>query len=71
MKKAVLLALLLGGCSVMGPSREQLAQADDAACQAYGAQPGSDVYIQCRMQRDNIRQQGRDLKRAAILASPN
>jgi len=71
MKRALaLLGLLsLGGCLTTSP--EQLAQQDDAVCRSYGAVPGTDTYINCRMQRDNVRQQGQDLKRAAILASPN
>lgn len=67
MKRAILLALLLGGC---GASRQQLAADDDATCQSYGAQPGSTAYMQCRMQRDGIRQQGDEARRAAIASRP-
>lgn len=28
------------------------AAADDQACQSYGAKPGTDAYINCRVQRD-------------------
>lgn len=67
MKGAILLALLLAGCA----SRQEIAADDDATCQSYGAQPGSNAYVECRMRRDNIRQQGAEARRAAILASPD
>lgn len=66
MKRAILLAFLLAGCA----SRQELAADDDATCQSYGVQPGSQAYVQCRMQRDGIRQQGNEARRAAILAQP-
>ncbi|MBN4175539.1 MAG: hypothetical protein BEH78_18980 [Pseudomonas sp. BDAL1] len=28
------------------------AQADDSKCQSYGAKPGSDAYVNCRVQLD-------------------
>jgi hypothetical protein len=66
---AILGLLLLGGC--VTDNRETLAQRDDATCRSYGAVPGTDAYLACRSQRDNTREQGRALQRAAILASPN
>jgi len=67
MKRAALLALLvLSGCA----SRQEIAMDDDATCQSYGAAPGSPAYMQCRMQRDGIRQQGAEARRTAILAQP-
>jgi hypothetical protein len=66
---AILSLLLLGGCITDNP--QNLAQQDDATCKSYGAVPGSDAYVNCRMQRDNTRQQGEALRRAAIIASPN
>jgi hypothetical protein len=36
-------------------SKEHLATKDDAICRGYGAQPGSDVYIQCRVSQDRRR----------------
>ncbi len=36
------------------------AQSDDAVCQSYGARPGTDVYVQCRMQ---LQQQHTDAAR--------
>jgi hypothetical protein len=47
----LLLSLTLSACA----SHEQLAAADDALCRGYGATPGSDAYIQCRMQQDSTR----------------
>jgi hypothetical protein len=52
-------------------SPQDLAQQDDATCRSYGAVPGSDAYVNCRMQRDSTRQQGEALRRATIIASPN
>jgi hypothetical protein len=66
---AILSFLLLGGCLTDDPQR--LTQEDDATCRSYGATPGTDAYINCRTQRDSTREQGRALRRAAILASPN
>lgn len=57
MKKAALLALLLGGCAQMEEIRQQgLAMQsgpprdDDAQCQSFGAIPGTPAYINCRTQ---------------------
>jgi hypothetical protein len=33
----------------------QIAANDDARCQSYGAKPGSDAYVSCRMNIDNQR----------------
>jgi hypothetical protein len=67
----MLLSLLsLAGCFALA-SPQDLAQQDDAVCRSYGATPGTDAYINCRMQRDNTRQQGESLRRAAIIASPS
>ncbi len=67
MKKAVLLALLLAGCA----SRQEIAAVDDDTCQSYGAAYGSPAYIQCRMQRDQLRQQDRTARAAAVLSQPD
>jgi hypothetical protein len=68
---AALLSLFsLTGCLATA-SPQDLAQKDDAVCRSYGAVPGTDAYVNCRMQRDNTRQQGEALRRAAIIASPN
>jgi hypothetical protein len=44
-------ALALSGCI----SGARHAAQDDATCQGYGAKPGSDLYVQCRMSADNNR----------------
>jgi hypothetical protein len=69
MKRAVatLSLLSLTGCLATA-SPQDLAQRDDATCRSYGAVPGTDAYVNCRMQRDNTRQQGEAMRRAAILA---
>lgn len=45
--------VMLGGCI----TPEQLAVRDDATCQSYGAQPGTDRYTNCRLQVAQQRQQ--------------
>jgi hypothetical protein len=49
----VLLALPLAGCliSTYAEDRAALAAKDDAECRSYGAQPGSQAYVQCRATR--------------------
>jgi hypothetical protein len=41
--------------------------ADDEKCRSYGAQPGTDTYVACRMNIDNQRAQ---LEAAATVAKP-
>ena len=45
------LGLALAGCR----TTEEVAAADDATCRGYGAQPGTDLYVQCRMMQDERR----------------
>ena len=62
---------MLGSCAQWQAEQElrqsQQAQAaataanDDAQCQSYGAAPGSQSYIQCRMNLDNRRAQMRQM----------
>jgi hypothetical protein len=33
-------------------TRDEKTATDDAICQSYGAKPGSDAYVSCRVQRD-------------------
>lgn len=42
-----LMAVVLGACA----SPQEIAAADDTTCQSFGAKPGTDVYVQCRMQQ--------------------
>jgi hypothetical protein len=61
---ALMLGLSLAGC-FQNPAEHaaQASMADDAQCTSYGAKPGSDAYVQCRMNLDNQRQTNR---RAAV-----
>ena len=77
---ALLIALPLAGCfeATSRPpglgevfmSKEQLAAKDDAICQGYGAKPGSDVYIQCRVTQDQRRDAVRNAPDDPIIAVP-
>lgn len=58
-----ILALALSGCM----TTEQRAAADDSYCRGIGAQPGTPVYVECRLRRDETREANR---RAAALAGP-
>jgi hypothetical protein len=55
------LALLLTGCVT---TQEQQLAADAARCRSYGAAPGTQAHLQCRMELDRQRQAG-----AAIAAA--
>ena len=46
-------ALSLALCACQTP--EEIAAADDARCRSYGARPGSDAYINCRVVQQKIR----------------
>jgi hypothetical protein len=37
-------------------ARAEIAYQDDVQCQSYGARPGSDAYVACRMNAANARQ---------------
>lgn len=59
MKIAVFLALLaLSGCA----SAEQIAAADNAKCQSFGATPGTPTYVECRMEQDRLRARRRPVR---------
>ncbi len=51
-----LVTALISGCA----SRQDIAQRDDEHCRSYGALPGSDAYVQCRLAQDDIHQRDRD-----------
>lgn len=59
MLRSLLLLMLLAGCSPgMGEvfmSKQQRDAKDDTACKGYGAVPGTDLYVACRMKQDEIR----------------
>jgi hypothetical protein len=47
--------------------QRELAALDDAKCRSYGATPGTDMYVQCRMALDQQRQQrASDLARGLL-----
>src|SRR5262249_33971458 len=74
------LAVLLSGClsdsektglreTLLGEgslSKQELAAKDDAVCTGYGAKPGTDAYISCRVAQD----QRRDVRRYAPMDPP-
>lgn len=53
----------------MGPTPQEMAAGDDGTCQSYGARPGTDAYIQCRMSRDQQRQQAKAAFLSAYMAN--
>ena len=55
----IAMAALLGGCDLIAQRQAYLAAQDDARCQSYGAQPGSDAYVNCRSQMHTQRQVAR------------
>lgn len=71
---ACILALTLAACATAEERQAQAeAQAaainanDDAKCQSFGAAPGSQAYIQCRMNLDNQRAQMRQMIAGAVV----
>jgi hypothetical protein len=62
------LCVALGGCfetPFLGPSKDELtarqqavAAKDDEVCRGYGAKPGTDIYVQCRMAQAQHRDAG-------------
>jgi hypothetical protein len=68
------LSLPLAGCLT---PQERMAEAkarndtlDDQTCQSYGAKPGTDIYIQCRMNRQQSRDAGDNAIAAAAAGAP-
>lgn len=64
------LVVCLGGCA-MGPSPEEISAGDDSTCQSYGARPGTEAYTQCRMSRDQQRQQAKMALLGMYMANQN
>lgn len=72
----LLLALPLAGCFGAGANsasppmsneqlaakKQEMAAKDDETCKGYGAKPGSEPYVQCRMKLDQARAVPRELK---------
>jgi hypothetical protein len=54
------LPLALSGCATpeeLAAQRARIAAVDDSECRSYGAEPGTPVYVQCRMLKDQQRAQ--------------
>lgn len=69
MTLALILAVgaTLGGCK----TDQQIAAdaaSDDASCRSYGAEPGTPIYVQCRLQKDQLREQEKADRIAAFAA---
>ena len=64
---AVLVGLGLAGCQTAEMKAAEQA-ANDQTCRSFGARPGSDIYIQCRLQMSQMNQQSRDAESARLLA---
>src|ERR1700730_5222230 len=47
--KALFLLLAAFTLAACGVTAQQRAAGDDQTCKSYGAKPGSDVYVQCRL----------------------
>ncbi|WP_331372872.1 hypothetical protein [Sinorhizobium chiapasense] len=56
MKTLILFTLIAAGLSGCMTATERAAR-DDAECQSYGARPGSDAYVNCRVAQGSIRAQ--------------
>jgi hypothetical protein len=62
------LSLMAAGCQ---PTREQLAvetKRDEEACRSYGAKPGTDAMVNCRVTLAKTHEDDRSRRRAALLA---
>lgn len=67
----VLMSMVVAGCaSLAGPTPEQIAAAQDAECRSYGAKPGTDAYVDCRMRLVQMEQQRRTALATAIISRP-
>jgi hypothetical protein len=42
-------AVALGGCAKSESAAQAAFRADDAKCKSYGADPGTDAYVDCRL----------------------
>jgi hypothetical protein len=64
------LAGLCTGCMSAQERSAAIANTDDRACQAYGAAPGSQEYFQCRMMKDQQRQNANAAAAQMLLSRP-
>lgn len=51
----VVIGVALSGCAGI---KEHFAEKDNETCQSYGAQPGTDIYVACRMKQQELREEG-------------
>ena len=61
------LCAMAGGCN---SDYERAASSDDGACRSYGAEPGTQTYYQCRMEKDQQRQANIAALSQMILSRP-
>lgn len=62
--------LALSGCAQYQQEQAELRDAgEDNQCQSYGAKPGTDAYIQCRMNLSNQQAANRRAVIGAVLAN--
>jgi hypothetical protein len=66
----IALCALASACMSSEERAERISASDDAACQDYGAQPGTDQYFKCRMMKDQQRQATNAALATAILSRP-
>lgn len=64
---ATVLLTALAGCASHDPDPAQIAVNQDAQCQSYGAKPGSDAYVQCRVNLANQQNQANEARRQRAL----
>jgi hypothetical protein len=60
---AGLIAISVGGCKTAEQQLADAAAADDASCRSYGAVVGTPVYVQCRLQKEQERQEAEASRR--------
>ncbi|NOJ40892.1 hypothetical protein [Bradyrhizobium australiense] len=68
----LVLAVALTGCLGMSEAeiaakKAEFAAKDDEVCKGYGAKPGTDIYIQCRIAQQKARD---DSDNAAMMSRP-
>lgn len=64
---ATVLIAALAGCADHQSDPAQAAVSDDAKCQSYGATPGSDAYVQCRVSLANQQNRANEARRQRAL----
>jgi uncharacterized protein YceK len=62
----IALAAALSGCASVEQEAASYAEADAAACQDYGARPGTSAYYTCRMSKNREHQFNAQIQRERI-----